>query len=278
MKDIIRRALDTRLPHPVVGCAMQADRFLAMAVSGAPGLWRIHWCLSGTLGNKDRVAQLRELVGSSPFWTVPRKQGATQRDFAFAVDVPEGFARSERERVDILRTQASTRFSNVAEEIETGGVDVQGPDGRHLVGFGTIKSVVEDDFRFWRRECGVRRPHIASSAAAIANLYLQLCEVPQPSESRMLIVEGDTTTTAVVIKGWRLVDAVEYQMVAGQPLDRILIEGWIDYRDLFSFHQPAGAPPPRNLIPCQLSSTTPGLREPGIRSRPPVPQSPILLP
>lgn len=230
MKHIIRRDLTTRLPRPVVGCALQGDKFLAMAVSGSRDGWTIHWYRAGTLGNEERLAELVAAVGRTPFWVVPRKEGAAQRDFAFAADIPEEIARAERERAAALRTQVETRFANVAQAVEAGGVDVRGPSGRHLVAFGAIRPAVDDDLRYWRRQRHIREPHVAAPAAAIANLYVACCPPDLAGDKmRLVIVQGRVTTTAVVMDGWKLVDAVEYQMLEGQTLDALLVQDWVDY-------------------------------------------------
>ena len=229
MKHIIRRNIATRLPRPVVGCALQGDKFLDLAVSGTRETgWTIHWYHAGSLANEDRLSKLGDKVGSAPFWTTPRKEGAAQRDFAFAADVPDDVAITERERVLALRTQVETRFANVAEAIDFGGVDLRGSFGRHLVAFGAVRSVVDGDFRFWRRH--VREPHVASPAAAIANLYVTLCP-PELAQDKMRIVvlQGRVTTTAVVMDGGKFVDAVEYEMLEGQTLDSYLVQDWVEY-------------------------------------------------
>lgn len=201
-----------------------------MAVSGSSEGWTIQWYRAGTLGNEERMAELVSAVGRLPFWTTPRKEGAAQRDFAFAADLPEGVARNERERAGALRTQVETRFANVAQAVEFGGVDVRGPSGRHLVAFGTVRPAVDEDVRYWRRQRRIRDAHVASPAAAVANLYLACCPPELVGDKmRIVIVQGRASTTAVVMDGWRLVDFVEYQMLEGQSLDAFLVNDWIDY-------------------------------------------------
>lgn len=235
MKSILKRDLPVRLPKPVVGCAVQGDLFLALSVSGSSERWTVHWMHAGRLTDKSKLSVLAEKTGRTPFWTSPAKEGDAQRDVAFAVDIPEGLARGDRERAEALRTQMANRFANVAEALETGGADVRGPDGRHLVGFGAVERKVDEDFRFWRREARIREPHVAAPAAAIANLYLSCCppEIAADADgrgvSRLVVVKGRVTTTAVAMSGWRLVDAVEYQLIDGQSLDAPLVAEWIDF-------------------------------------------------
>lgn len=234
MKRIIKRDLGTRLPKPVVGCAVQGDRFLAMSVSGRKGEWRIHWCLPGRLTDRDRLERLRRLVGRAPFWVMPRREGDEQLDFAFAVDLPD-VIRRERDRVAALRTQGEGLFPSSSDAVEVGAQEVRGPDVRHLVGFAAQWPGVEADFRFWRRDCRISRTHIASPAAAIANLAAQyVLGLKEESRAgvRAFILVGDASAAGaraitVVLKDWRLVDAVQTRVEAGQSIDGILVRDWV---------------------------------------------------
>lgn len=266
MKRILKRELATRLPKPVVGCAVQGDLFLALSVSGSSEKWNVHWMHAGRLADEAKIETLAAKTGSSPFWTTPRKEGDAQRDVAFAVDIPDGVARSDHDRAEALRTQVETRFPNVADAIETGGADVRGPDGRHLVAFGAVSPKVDEDFRFWRRQCRIRQPHVAAPAAAIANLYLACCppDIARDSAdreiSRLVVVQGRVTTTAVLMAGWRLLDAIEYQMLEGQTLDAPLVAGWIDF---VRSHHPGESLDPQALADQTLvlsAETLPGFR------------------
>lgn len=240
MKLIQKKSFEARLPKPVVGCALQGAQALAMQVRGGREEgWSVDWCLDGSLRDPQFVQLLVRSVGSSPFWVVPARRGGAMSSFALQIEVPEGVVETggKRVREQLLRTQVEQRFQGVAESVVLCGSEVDGPGGRHLVGGGAVRKEIEEDLRNWRKKTGVREPHVASAAAAIANLYAQLCpaEVQADGACRIVVAPGEATATAVVMDRWKLVDAYEYQLLEGQRIDAALIEQWKDF--VKSFHK-----------------------------------------
>ena len=190
------------------------------------------------MGDSEFKAKFCALVGSRPFWVVPRRKSAAQSNFSCAVDfVKETLSDTTlKERVQFVRGQLKNRFLSVLDDVDINGSEIIGPDGAHLVGCGIVRSEVEEDYAFWRRILSSRlrealrpRIHIASAAAAIANLYALVAPQEVLRPSRILVVDGRSTINAVVMKGWRLIDAVEYQRMEGEVLSQPLVAQWIDY-------------------------------------------------
>lgn len=251
MKLIQKKSFEARLPKPVVGCALQGARALAMQVRGDREGWSVDWCLDGSLREPQFVQLLSRSVGSSPFWVAPTRRGGAMSHFALQIEIPDGVEElgGGRVRDQLLRTQVDQRFHGVAEAVVVCGSEVSGPDGDLLVGGGAVRKEIEEDLRNWRKKMRIREPHVASPAVALANLYAQLCpaEVQADGACRIVVAPGEATATAVVMDRWKFVDAIEYQLLEGQRIDQALIRQWSD------FVQSAHAGQRLDVVPLVLS-------------------------
>ena len=229
---IVRKRLRASLPKRTLGCAIQETYAAALLVRGGPRGWLVEWAADGALDNRRFLHAVAGRAWLRDFWVTPTRGGSAQKDFAFAVETPDGEVATlgGKTKALLLKTQVERRYPVVIEPIVMTGEEVQGPDGVHFVGGGSIKARIEDDIRLWRRLVGASRPHIASPAAALANVYLSL--YPEASRKatpcRILVAEGEIVTAAV-LDGWRLVDSVEYQMLEGQRVTAALVGQWRDF-------------------------------------------------
>lgn len=229
---VIRKRLNAALPNKTIGCALQEASAVAVCARGGARGWSIDWAADGALGDKRFLHALSCRAWLRDFWVTPTRGGSAQKDFAFAIETPDPdvTSLSGKTKSLLLKTQVEQRYPVVIEPVVLAGEEVQGPDGICFVGGGSIKLRIEDDVKMWRRLVGARRPHIASAAAALANVYMALYpgDVRDSRPQRMVVAEGEVVT-AVVMDSWKLVDSVEYQMLEGQKLTRALIDQWIDF-------------------------------------------------
>ena len=252
MSKIAKRKFSTALPVPVVGCGMQGADCLALAVSGRPGGWFIHWARQGGLIDPAFSRDLSRLVGRSHLWTPPTDDMAAPMSVACRIDTEGvgGKKLGRSESADALFTQIRSRLEKVtADALVICGFEMESPDRTEsiLIGGGIRKSLIQEDYRNWRREMGILNPHIASSGLALANIYLTLyAHEPEPV-ARLVVLEGRMTTHAVLIDGWKFVDGLEFGMLEQEPrVGSDLIEQWRGY---FAANHVLTSPPKPLVIP-----------------------------
>ena len=233
MRIIEERTVGFSMRRPVVGCGIQNEQCLAMEVSGVEDAWSIRWALMGDLGESDFVRELSARTGRTHLWSSLTEEGALQTAAAAWIELPrsgeEGI--NPKEKVAALRTQTMNRFASV-DEVVLRGVEVSdgGGEPAHLVGGVALKRRVEEDFASWRRIMKIRFPHIASNSMALANAFLALYPRAQDASScRSVFLEGRAITRAVLMQGWRFLDALEFRMLENQDrLSELLIRHWTD--------------------------------------------------
>jgi hypothetical protein len=237
MELMARRMLNPRLRRLTIGCGLQGEDCLAMAVKGRPAAWRIEWGLAGKRHDPAFWRELRKKVWRRPLWAPPWESGVEQDMVVCGVDVHfETGTRRGRvpasEQRAALRTQVMSRYAHVADPACLCGLELRGPDGEyHLVGAAARREAIRMNYREWRHGAGIIHPHIGATAAALANVYLALYpeEERRRQPWRMLVLEGRETTHAVLMQDWRLLDSIQYQMMPGQRLEPVLMEQWIQY-------------------------------------------------
>lgn len=233
------RTLEMRLKGHVVGCGVQGSRCLALDLSqGRGGRWAINWSLEGELDDENFAKTLSRKTGGRHFWVSPCEEGGLQVETAREIEIPGEFARKNA-RSDFFTTQIRSRFVN--EAVVFGGMCVKGGgqrgDGKtvHNVGGGAIKANVKRDYLNWYSQMGIRRPHIASTALALANAYLALYPEEKRRENpvRLVVLKGKSAYRVILMNDWRYVDETLLPRMEGDDADRSVIEtrtnGWIEY-------------------------------------------------
>lgn len=232
--------------HPkghVVGCGVQGVKCLALDLSqGKSGKWRISWSLAGDLGDEAFAASLSRMTGRRHFWVSPSEEGGLQVETTRAIEIPESDLAKKGGRADFFQTQIRSRFVN--ETIVIGGMRMKGvgvqQDGVakrsvHNVGGGAIKDNVKRDYRNWYSKMRIRRPHIASTALALANAYLALypAEKRLAAPLRLVVLKGRSVYRAILMDDWKYIDEVLLPRMEGDDETRSVVEGrtegWIDY-------------------------------------------------
>ena len=236
------RTLDMRPKGHVVGCGVQGDKCLALDLSqGKGGKWSINWSLAGQLGDEAFAARLSKLTGGRHFWVSPSEEGGLQVETALAVEILEGDGFKKGAREDFFRTQIKGRFVN--ETIVTGGVRMRGAETKgvvtakcvHNVGGGAIKDNVKRDYHNWYSKMSIRRPHVASTALALANAYLALypAEKRHAIPLRLVVLKGRSVYRAILMDDWKYIDEVLLPRMEGDDVTADVIQGrmngWIDY-------------------------------------------------
>ena len=240
------RSMYMRLKGHTVGCGVQGSQCLALDISqGRGGKWSINWSLAGELGDEAFAAILSKKTGGCHFWVGPTEEGGLQVETARTIEIPDGGLAGKGSRTDFFTTQIRSRFVN--EEIVLGGMSMKGegtgmangeqgaPRIVHNVGGGSIKDNVMRDYRNWYSTMGIRRPHIASTALALANSYIAL--YPQEKRLvkplRLVVLKGRSVYRAVLMDGWKYVDEVSLPRMEGDDATRDVIagrmQGWVDY-------------------------------------------------
>ena len=228
--------------HPkghVVGCGVQGSKCLALDLSqGRGGKWSINWSLAGELGDEAFAARLSKLTGGHPFWVSPSEEGGLQVEMARAIEVPKGDFTRKGSLADFFLTQIKSFFVN--ETVVFGGMRMKGAgmqDGGdvHNVGGGAIKDNVKRDYLNWYSKMSIRRPHIASTALALANAYLALYPLEKrlAKPLRLVVLKGRSVYRAILMDGWKYIDEVLLPRMEGDDATRDVIEGrmngWIQY-------------------------------------------------
>jgi hypothetical protein len=230
--------------HPkghVVGCGVQGRKCLAIDLSqGKGGKWAINWSLAGDLGDEAFAARLSKLTGRRHFWVSPSEEGGLQVETARAIEIPPGNISGKGSQEGFFLTQIRSRFVN--ETVVFGGMRMKGVEmrqgaakkGVHNVGGGAIKDNVQRDYLNWYR-MGVRRPHIASTALALANAYLALYPEAKRlfNPLRLIVLKGRSVYRAVLMDDWKYIDEVLLPRMEGDNASASVIDGrmrgWIDY-------------------------------------------------
>ena len=236
------RSMDLRPKGHVVGCGVQGGRCLALDLSqGRNGKWSINWSIAGVLDDEMFASKLSKLTGRRHFWVSPGEEGGLQVETARVIEIPEGVAIRKGSQEDFFLTQIKSRFVN--ETVVFGGMCAKGAgiDGGaagkalHNVGGGAIKDNVERDYMHWYGRMGIRRPHIASTALALANSYLALYPAEKRLENplRIVVLKGESAYRAILMDGWRYIDEILLPRMEGDDASCDVIEtrigGWKDY-------------------------------------------------
>lgn len=226
----------------VVGCGVQGAKCLALDLSqGRGGKWSIGWSLAGELGDETFAGRLSKLTGGRHFWVSPSEEGGLQVETAQAIEIPESELVRKGAQDDFFLTQIKSRFVN--ETIVFGGMRTKGVGMQagvaaksvHNVGGGAIKDNVKRDYMTWYSKMGIRRPHIASTALALANAYLALYPVDKrlANPLRLVILKGRSVYRAILMDDWKYIDEVLLPRMEGDDASRDVIvtriRGWIDY-------------------------------------------------
>lgn len=223
----------------VVGCGVQGSKCLALDLSqGRGGKWSINWSLAGELGDEAFAARLSKLTGGHPFWVSPSEEGGLQVETARAIEVPKGDFTRKGSLADFFLTQIKSFFVN--ETVVFGGMRMKGAgmqDGGdvHNVGGGAIKDNVKRDYLNWYSKMSIRRPHIASTALALANAYLALYPLEKrlAKPLRLVVLKGRSVYRAILMDGWKYIDEVLLPRMEGDDATRDVIkgrmDGWIQY-------------------------------------------------
>lgn len=232
--------------HPrghVVGCGVQGTACLALDLSqGRAGKWSVNWSLAGKMGDEAFAARLSRMTGGHPFWVSPSEEGGLQVETARAIEVPKGDFSRKGSLADFFLTQIKSFFVN--EAVVFGGMRMKGagmPGGGaatldvHNVGGGAIKDNVKRDYLSWYSRMSIRRPHIASTALALANAYLALYPLEKrlAKPLRLVVLKGRSVYRAILMDGWKYIDEVLLPRMEGDDATRDVIEGrmlgWIRY-------------------------------------------------
>jgi len=236
------KSMDMRPKGQVVGCGVQGSNCLALSLSqGKAGKLSIKWSLAGELGDLEFAARLSKMTGSRHFWVSPSEEGGLQVETARAIEIPEAGLVKKGPRKDFFQTQIRSRFVN--ETIVVGGLGIKGvgmengvaTKRMHNVGGGAIKDNVLRDYRNWYSKMNIRRPHIASTALALANAYLALypAEKRLANPLRLVLLKGRSVYRAILMDDWKYVDEVLLPRMEGDDASKGVIEGrmngWIEY-------------------------------------------------
>lgn len=236
------KSIEMRPRGHVVGCGVQGTSCLALDLSqGKGGKWSINWSLAGELGDEEFAKRLSRLTGKRHFWVSPSEEGGLQVETARAIEIPDGDLVKKSLRQDFFQTQIRSRFVN--ETVVFGGMRMKGgvqagvdmKSDIHNVGGGAIKDNVKRDYLNWYRKMSIRRPHIASTALALANTYLALypAEMRRALPLRLVVLKGRSVYRAILMDDWKYIDEVLLPRMEGDDATRDVVvsrtQGWIDY-------------------------------------------------
>ena len=235
--------MEMRLKDRVVGCGVQGDDCLALELAPSKGgKFSINWSLAGKLGDEAFASLLAKKTGKRHFWVSPSEEGGLQVESVKAIEIPDGALSGKGVQEDFFLTQIKSGFVN--EEVVYGGLRMKGvgvEDGIaakrsiHNVGGGAIKDNVNRDYANWYSKMGIRRPHIASTALALANAYLAIypAEKRMANQLRLLVLKGRSVYRAVLMDGWKYIDEVVLPRMEGDDVSVDVIgarmQGWIEY-------------------------------------------------
>jgi hypothetical protein len=255
MEMVMKRNVRARLKRLTIGCGIQGDHGLALAVRGREGMWSIEWGLFGTRHDPQYARALSKRVWRRPFWGGSWDIGFEREVVTIGVDLSfvsaaDGKQPGTKEIKAALRTQLMARYPHPSKPSALIGVEMRGPGGeRHVIGSVVEREAVQHSYKEWNEDVGILYPHVGCSALAVANIYLALYPESLRAKNpvRLLVLEGREITHAVLMDDWRLLNCIQYQMMQNQKLDRPLLEEWIAYlqNDYALDTQP---------IPCVLKS------------------------
>ncbi len=237
------KTLELRPRRHVVGCGVQGAACLALDLSsGKDGGWSINWAMAGELGDQEFAARLSKKTGNRHFWVSPCEEGGLQVETARAIEIPEGSLVKKGRQEDFFLTQVKSRFVN--EKVVFGGMRMAGAEMRqggvtekivHNVGGGAIVDNVMRDYHSWYSVMSIRRPHIASTAMALANAYLALYPLEKRlvKPLRFVLLKGRSVYRGILMDGWKYIDEVLLPRMVDDDSSRDVIEGrmqgWIEY-------------------------------------------------
>ena len=236
------KSIDMRPKGHVVGCGVQGTKCLALDLSqGRGGKWAINWSLAGEFGDEAFSSSLSKKTGGRHFWVSPSEEGGLQVETARAIEIPETELARKGAQEDFFLTQIKSRFVN--ETIVLGGMRMKGEGRRegvvansiHNIGGGAIKDNVNRDYLYWYSTMHIRRPHIASTALALANAYLALYPVEKRRANplRLIVLKGRSVYRAILMDDWRYIDEVLLPRMEGDDASTSVIgermRGWDDY-------------------------------------------------
>lgn len=242
------RTLDMRPRGRVVGCGVQGVKCLALDLShGRRGRWNVNWSLAGDLGDEDFARTLSRKTGKRHFWVGPNEEGGLQVETSRAIEIPGGDLGGKGLHDAFFKTQIRSCFVN--ETIVLGGMRMKGTGngergaGRtiHNVGGGAIKDNVMRDYFDWYSRMHIKRPHIASTALALANAYLALYpeEKRRAKPFRLVVLKGRSVYRAILMDDWKYIDEVLLPRMEGDDATKGVIEGRINgWRDYFARQHP----------------------------------------
>ncbi len=234
--------MELRLKGRVVGCGVQDKYCLAIDLSqGKGGKWTVHASLAGTLGDEAFAAGLSKMTGRRHFWVSPSEEGGLQVETAHAIEILEAGVAGKGRGKDFFLTQIRSRFVN--ETVVFGGMRMKGSSVEkgvvkkevHPVGGGAIQDNVKRDYHTWYAKMGIRRPHIASTALALANAYLALYpqEKRRANPLRLVVLKGRSNYHGILMDDWKYIDEVLLPRMEGDDVAINVIksrmDGWIDY-------------------------------------------------
>lgn len=236
------RTLDLRTKGHVVGCGVQGNKCLALDLSmSRNGKWSVNWSLAGNLGDETFASELARKTGGRHFWVSPTEEGGLQIEATRVIEIPDEGTVPKAQGKDFFMTQIKNRF--VDETIVFGGMRMRGADngkskavkGVHNVGGGAIKDNIKRDYHNWYSVMGIRRPHIASTALAIANAYLALYPIEKrlANPLRLIILKGRSVYRSILMDDWKYIDEIILPRMDGDDASKNVIDGrvqgWINY-------------------------------------------------
>ncbi len=241
------RTIEMRPKGHVVGCGVQGSTCLALDLSqGRGGKWSINWSLAGDLNDEAFALTLSKKTGRRHLWVGPSEEGGLQVETTRAIEIPDSDLVKKGSQADFFQTQIRSRFVN--ETVVLGGMRMKGTGERgpgngdrglgrvvHNVGGGAIKDNVKRDYRNWYSNMHIRRPHIASTALALANAYLALypAEKRRANTLRLVVLKGRSVYRAILMDDWKYMDEVLLPRMEGDDDTKSVVEartqGWIDY-------------------------------------------------
>ena len=239
---ITLKSLELRPKGHVVGCGVQGGKCLALDLSqGKGGKWSINWSLAGDLGDEAFAKVLSRKTGKRAFWVSPSEEGGLQVETVRAIEILDGEGFAKRAREDFFRTQIKSRFVN--ETVVFGGLRMKGAEVQggvtvksiHNVGGGAINDNVKRDYLNWYSKMLIRRPHIASTALALANAYLALypAEKRLVQPLRLIVLKGRSVYRAILMDDWKYIDEVLLPRMEGDDaavdVIQVRMDGWVDY-------------------------------------------------
>jgi len=224
----------------VVGCGVQGGDCLALDLSSAKdGRLTVNWALAGALGNLDFAKTLSKKVGGRHFWVSPSEAGGLQLEAAKAVELPKHGGTDKATVAGYYSTQVKSGF--VSDDVVVGGLKMLDPQSKpkkpefHHVGGGALVGNVKQDYLSWYSLMKIRRPHVASSALALANTYLALYPEERRREKplRMIVLNGRSLHRAILMDDWKYVDEVMQSRMNDELDTQAAVDGraagWINH-------------------------------------------------